>query len=292
MTQQTILHEIPPFKEGEFLYIADRHKARFDYPIHTHDILELNFVEHAAGAQRLVGDSLATIGDLDLVLIASPNLEHAWLQGDCQSADIHEVTLQFYLDDLTTGLLATNAFRSIRDMLDRARKGLAFDRQTIMRVYPLLADICKSEGYYAVRQLFDLLHQLSLGKGQTLATASFAHSDDKSDSRRIKKVKEYIDSNYNRELRLDDLSAMVGMVPGAFSRFFRRHTGQQLSEYVVEARLGHAARMLVDTAMQVSEIGYCCGYNTLSNFNRLFKKYRGCTPSEFRERYYKTKLVV
>lgn len=73
-----ILHEIAPLKEGDFLYIADRHKKEFDYPIHTHDVYELNFVAGAAGVDRIVGDSSETIGDLDLVLITSPNLEHVW----------------------------------------------------------------------------------------------------------------------------------------------------------------------------------------------------------------------
>lgn len=71
-----ILHEIAPLKEGDSLYIADRHKKEFDYPVHTHDVFELNFVANAPGVNRIVGDSSETIGDMDLVLITSPNLEH------------------------------------------------------------------------------------------------------------------------------------------------------------------------------------------------------------------------
>ena len=57
-------------------------------------------------------------------------------------------------------------------------------------------------------------------------------------------------------------------------------------------RLGYAARMLVDTAKSISEIGFDCGFNNLSNFNRIFKKKKGCSPSEFRENYHKTRIII
>ena len=52
-------------------------------------------MEHAAGAQRIVGDSNEIIGEKDLVLITSTELKHAWLNGNCHSNDIHEITIQF-----------------------------------------------------------------------------------------------------------------------------------------------------------------------------------------------------
>jgi AraC-like DNA-binding protein len=54
---------------------------------------------------------------------------------------------------------------------------------------------------------------------------------------------------------------------------------------LLEIRLGHATRMLIETTQSVSEIAYDCGFNNISNFNRLFKKKKGCTPSVFRENY-------
>ena len=91
------------------MYVADRHKKEFDYPIHVHDVLELNFVANGAGTRRVVGDSSEVIGDLDLVLIASPDLEHVWEQHECKSEDIHEVTVQFRLNfDLSTSSFRFN----------------------------------------------------------------------------------------------------------------------------------------------------------------------------------------
>ena len=95
-----------------------------------------------------------------------------------------------------------------------------------------------------------------------------------------------------KDLRLPDLASMAGMSPSAFSRFFKLHTGRNLSEYIIDIRLGYASRMLVDTAKSISEISSCCGFNNLSNFNRIFKKKKNCSPSEFRENYHKTRIIV
>ena len=67
-----VLHEITPLMETDALYIADRHKKEFSYPVHNHDVFELNFVENAAGVRRTVGDNSEVIGDFDLVLF--PNV--------------------------------------------------------------------------------------------------------------------------------------------------------------------------------------------------------------------------
>ena len=91
---------------------------------------------------------------------------------------------------------------------------------------------------------------------------------------------------------MEQLSELVGMAPTAFSRFFKLRTGKTLAEYIVDVRLGVAARQLIDTNEPVSQICYTCGFNTLTNFNRLFKKRKGCSPTEFREKYAKTKVIV
>ena len=126
-----IIHEISPLHSHDVLYIADRHKKEFNYPIHNHEVHELNFVENGKGVRRTVGDSSEVIGDYDLVLITSPDLEHVWEQHECQSDDVHEITIQFNLDTGKDGLLACNPFRSIYDMLQEARKGLSFPLSAI-----------------------------------------------------------------------------------------------------------------------------------------------------------------
>ena len=294
MEESRVIHEITPLMGKDALYIADRRKKEFTYPIHNHEVFELNFVEHASGVRRIVGDSNEVIGDYDLVLITSPDLEHVWEQNTCTSDDIREITIQFYLDMSDDGFLSRNPFYSVRKMLKEARKGLAFPMSAIMRVYQQLDTLSSvKDGFYAVMQFMTILYELSRCDGvRTLATSSYAKVEVESDSRRVLKVKNYIAKNYMDEIRLNTLADIAGMSPSAFSRFFKLHTGRNLSEYIIEMRLGYASRMLVDTAKSVAEISFQSGFNNLSNFNRIFKKKKGCSPSEFRENYHKTRIIV
>ncbi len=294
MEEQRVIHEITPLMGKDFLYIADRRKKEFTYPIHNHEVFELNFVEHASGVRRIVGDSSEVIDNYDLVLITSPDLEHVWEQNACKSEEIREVTIQFDMDFSDEGFMGRNPFNSMRKMLNEARKGLCFPLSAIMKVYSLIDTLSTiKDGFYAVQQFLTILYELSKSEGaRTLATSSYAKVDVESDSRRVLKIKNYINKNYMEEIRLNALADLAGMSSSAFSRFFKLHTGKNLSDYIIEIRLGFASRALVDTSRSISEISFDCGFNNLSNFNRIFKKKKGCSPSEFRENYRKTRVVI
>ena len=294
MIESKVIHEITSLMGKEVLYIAERRKKEFTYPIHNHKVFELNFVEHAPGVHRIVGDSNEVIGDYDLVLITSPDLEHVWEQGSCTSEDIHEITVHFEFDFSEGSLFSRNPFDSVCHMMREARKGLSFSMDAIMRVYPMLTTLCQvKDGFYAFMQFLTILYELSKCDGaHTLASSSYAKVEVTSDSRRVQKVKSYIEQNYKHEIRLKTLADIAGMSSSAFSRFFKLHTGRNLSEYIIDQRLGYASRLLVDSTNSIAEISYQCGFNNLSNFNRIFKKRKGCSPSEFRENYHKTRIIV
>ena len=289
-----IIHEITPLMGKDVLYIADRHKKEFTYPIHNHSVYELNFVENAKGVRRIVGDSQEVIGDYDLCLITSPDLEHVWEQNECHSDDIREITVQFDFSMSDETLFGRNPYASITRMMQEAKKGLSFPLQAIMKVYGMLDTLSSvKDGFYAVQQFLTILYELSrCENARTLASSSYAKVTVEDDSRRILKVKNFISKNYMDELRLPELASLAGMSSSAFSRFFKLHTGRNISEYIIDLRLGYAARLLVDTAKSISELGFDCGFNNLSNFNRIFKKKKGCSPSEFRESYHKTRIIV
>lgn len=289
-----VLHEITPLMDKDILYIADRHKKEFTYPIHNHEVFELNFVEHAAGVRRIVGDSSEVIGEYDLVLITSTELEHVWLQNECKSDDIHEVTIQFHFGLGENSLLSKNPFQKIYRMLNEGRKGLVFPMDAIMKVYNDLTELSSmTDRFEAFIRFLRILNTLSQIDGaRTLATSSYAKVVIEEDSNRILKVKNYINKHYMEELKLKTLADLACMSETSFSRFFKLHTGRTFSDYIIDIRLGYAARMLVDTNKSVADICYLSGYNNLSNFNRLFKRKKGCSPTEFRDNYHKTKIFV
>lgn len=288
-----VITEITPLSPKDCFYLIDRYKESFTYPIHRHNEYELNFVENCKGARRIVGDSIEVLDNYDLALIGS-GLEHTWEQHQCESRNIREITIQFSPDLLGDTLLAKNQMKSLSVMLERSRSGIAFGVQAIMRLYSRIDEITKTQpGFYRVLRLLEILYELSIESNfHTLSSTSFANVGVNADSRRVQKVEDFINRNYHREIRLQELSDLVGMTPTAFSRFFKLRTGRTISDYVIDMRLGYASRLLVDSTMSIGEVCYGCGFNNISNFNRIFKRKKGCSPKVFRENYRKNRVIV
>ena len=279
--------EISRLEPLEVFYVGERHKTYFEYPAHCHEVYELNFVENAAGVVRTVGDSHEPIGDLDLVLITGAKLVHVWEQGTCPEQDIHEITIHIDPDIFHGALMDKRAFASIRRMIERAQRGLAFPIPAIQILREDIINLARSnDSFAAVVRLFNLLYRLSLVENaKELSSSSYVDARQEHEDERVQRVKEYITKNYMHDISLQDMSSLIRMAPDSFSRFFRNKTGRTPNRYLIDYRLGIAARMLVTTQLSVSEIGFSCGFNTLSHFNRLFRESKGCTPSEFREQF-------
>ena len=291
-SKDKVIKEITPLSEKDFFYIADRVKREFTYPIHFHSDYELNFTENAAGVKRIVGDNVEVIGDYDLVLVSSKELEHVLEQHECRSPKIREITIQFSPDIFENNFTNKQQFDSIRKMLVKGQKGIAFPMSAIMKVYPLLDSLSmEQDSFYAVMKFFTILYELSKCKeAKTLSSSPFARIDTHSESRRVQNIQQYINENYKQDIRLPVLAQMAGMSAVAFSRFFKARTGTSLSDYIIDVRLGHASQMLVQTSTPVADICFECGFNNLSNFNRIFKKKKGCSPQEYRKQFKKKDL--
>ena len=294
MQISNIFREVTPLSAEDCFVIRSRVKSEFNYPVHVHPEFELNYIENAPGAQRLIGDSLEEIGDYELCLIGNENLEHAWMNGSCDSKDIFEITIQFHKDLFFESMLSKRQFHSVAIMFENAKKGIVYSRETILKVRDLLHKLCKNEeGFHSVIDLLNILQTLSEDKNsRILATSTFANRDDSSDSRRIQKVIDFLHENYQKEIHLADVAGHVNMSEVSFSRFMKKRTGKNYIEYLNDLRLGIASRHLIDTTKTVAEISYECGFNNLSNFNRIFKKRKGVTPKEFRESYTKMRILI
>ena len=288
-----VISEIPPLSTKDIFFLVDRNKNEFTYPLHKHVELELNFVENCKGVKRIVGDSIEILGDYDLALIGS-NIEHEWEQNECASRNIREITIQFSPDLVSDTLLCKTQFESIQRLFLDAQRGVAFSLPAIMKVFSKLDAITKTtERFYQYTGLLEILYDLSQCKDyHVLASNSFAQAERQNESRRIQLVTEYIDKNYKEEVKLQTLADMVYMTPSSFSRFFKLRTGKNISDYIIDIRLGYASRMLADSIVPIVDICYQCGFNNVSYFNRIFKKKKGCTPTVFRSNYHKFKIIV
>ena len=288
-----IITEITPLSEKDCFYLVDRYKDRFTFPVHRHEEYELNFLANCTGARRVVGDSMETIGEYDLVLIGN-GIEHGWEQHECDNNRIREITIQFSHDLFGESLLEKTQLASVRRMLEVSSNGIVFSSGSIMKVFNRLDNLTKIDsGFYGMIELMAILYELAEeGNYRRLSSSSFASLKPTVDSRRVQKVQDYINLRYKEDIRLSDLAALVGMTPTAFSRFFKLRTGRSISDYIIGIRLDVASRDLVSTRTPIADICFSSGFNNVSNFNRIFKKNKGCTPKEFREVYKRNKFLV
>jgi two-component system response regulator YesN len=98
------------------------------------------------------------------------------------------------------------------------------------------------------------------------------------------RVKSYINDNYAQDISLDDVSRLVDISPYYFSKLFKQEVGENFIEYLTRTRITHAMRLLEDSRYSIKEVCLMCGYSDPNYFSRIFKKYEGMTPSEYRER--------
>jgi AraC-like DNA-binding protein len=280
-----IIREITPLTQNDCFTIFSRVKKEFTFPLHYHEELELNLIINAKGARRIVGDHIDTIDDLELVLVG-PNLYHAWFTHQCKSAEIREVTIQWHKDLFEDKLLRRNQLSFIRGMMDRSQKGILFSREAAAALAPRILSLNQKNGFDSVLELLSILHDLSISRNmRTLSDASFTNQHFTYNSRRIEKAFEYMNTNYDKPITLGEVARLVSMTEVSFSRFIKKRTGNTFIDSLNEIRLGHASRLLIDTTHSISEISYHCGFNNISNFNRIFKKKKTCTPKEFRENF-------
>ncbi|MGB3006925.1 MAG: AraC family transcriptional regulator [Chitinophagaceae bacterium] len=283
--QNSIMREITPLTSSDCFTLFSRVKSEFDFPLHYHEELELNFIMNAKGARRMIGDHIAEIDDLELVLIGS-NLPHVWQTYKCKSKEIKEITIQFHKDLFDEKFLRRNQMNFIRSMLERSAKGILFSRQTIEQITPRLSILVQKQGFDSVLELLSILHDLSVSRNMhTLSDTTFNNAEISYNSRRIERAFEYMNQNFQKNITLTEVSKLVNMTDVSFSRFFKARTGITFMDSLLELRLGHASRLLIDTTQSVSEVAYNCGFNNISNFNRLFKKKKSCTPKDFRDSY-------
>jgi AraC-like DNA-binding protein len=287
-----VMREITPLTPGDCFTIFSRVKQKFDFPLHYHDEYELNLIINAKGAKRVVGGHIEVIDDLELVLVG-PNVYHAWFTHQCQSKSITEVTIQFHKDLFDDKFLRRNQLSFVKNMIERSQRGILFSPETIAALKDRIYSLNKKSGFDSVLELLSILHDLSISRNmKTLSDSSFSNEQFHYNSRRIEKVFEYMNGHYNMQITLAEVAKIANMPEASFSRFIKKRTGKTFIDSLNEIRLGHASRMLIDTTNTVAEIAYKCGFNNISNFNRIFKRKKFCIPKDFRETYTGNRIFI
>ncbi len=279
-----IHREITPLTEGDCFVVLDRKKKIFGFPLHFHPEYELNLMINGKGVERIVGDSIEYIENKELVFIG-PNLIHAWSKGKATNESIREVTIQFHKDLFHESLLNRNIMNPIKELFKRSSRGILFSEDTINSTIKRIIDLTKKSSIDLYIDLTNILFDLACSRKQIILSTGAIKNEDFYNSNKIKKVYEYVQQNYENKIKVEDVADMLNMSIVTFSRFMKQRTLRTFIEFLNDIRLGHATRWLLETDMNIAEIAYRCGFNNLGYFNRIFKKEKGCTPSEFKENF-------
>lgn len=294
MRKVEVLNKVTPLSDEDCFWVMHRPKTGFNYPLHIHNEFELNYLENATGAIRIVGESVEEMSDLDLVLIAG-GTQHAYSNHKCPCRDVSEITIQFH-ESLFDSLINKRHFKSIKNMFENASSGLVFSKAMILSIRQDLKRLSNDEqpdSFYNLLLLIDILKKLSLDKEtRRLNTENTVKILKDIETDRLDTIMLYLHKNYQSHITLTDVASLISMSEASLTRFLKRWTGKTFIDNLNDIRISEAVCRLIDTSDSISEICYKCGFNNLSNFNRAFKRRKGNTPTEYREKYSRTRFRI
>jgi AraC-like DNA-binding protein len=281
---KNVIREVSPLAMGDCFLVTSRTMKKADIPVHNHEEIELSLVINARGAKRIVGNHTGEAEEKELLLVGT-NLPHGWLNHHCQSEEIQEIRLHIQPDLLDEKLLGRNQLTDIRIMLERAKQGILFSMATTEEIALKLEALSTQSGFSSLLSLLAILHDLSVVTDtRMLSDASFPNEKYRDHSRRIEQVFEYMHANFRSQVTLADVSRIANMPEASFSRYIKKKTGHTFIDHLNEIRLSHVSKLLTENTDAIADIALTCGFNNMANFNRTFKRMKGCTPKEFRRK--------
>ncbi len=259
-----------------------------DYPWkrnvwNLHPEYEIHLIRNASGV-ALIGDHIGWFEPGHLTVVGG-GLPHNWVSdaGPGGVIEGRDIVLQFDADRLRKAAGAMPELHNIEDFLRRALRGLRFFGETRRTAAGLLEAIGPARGLERLSLFFHLLHVLATSREcEPLSSPNFIGSVDEAALDRVQRALAYIFENVGSDIRLADVARLTGLSETAFSRFFKRNSGNSFSEHVAKLRIGRACELLSNSDLLVIDICFQVGYRNLSNFNRQFRQERGTTPSRYR----------
>ncbi|WP_186757981.1 AraC family transcriptional regulator [Echinicola salinicaeni] len=270
--------------------------AKHSYPYfldiwHYHSELELVYILKSKGT-RFIGDNIEQFDQGDLILIGE-NLPHLWqndpeyfeekIEGSAEAYSVH-----FNKNFAGEEFLNLPEMKEVRKLLDKANQGIRFLGETKKNALAWMQKIHEAEGVNQLVILMEFLAALSQEEDiDLLSTDGFSFPLHITGDDRVDKVYSFTFNNFKRNITLEEVAELVHLNPTAFCRYFKKSTKKTYSKFLNEIRVGYACKLLIEERLNISEVGYECGFNNLSNFNRQFKNVMDISPSEYMKKHKK-----
>lgn len=255
----------------------------FKTPWHFHPELELTYIVTSDGI-RYVGDSVMEFEEGDLVLLG-PNLPHCWKNTDVENQLASSIVLQWPKDVLGDHWIQKSEFTSIRELISRSSCGIKFNRSISSEIAPLLYQILEEAPFEKVLLLLRILQRLASTDDYELLSSEDLPTIDLKASERIENIYNFVSENYRRKITLKEVADVVSLAEESFCRFFYKIFNKTFFTFLNEYKIKLACKLLIETDLQVSEIAYQCGYESLPFFYRQFKRCMGYSPLCYRKKF-------
>lgn len=254
---------------------------------HYHPELELHFIVRGEGV-RFVGDNVSNFNAGELLLLGE-NLPHMWRCNEQYfrqdpAITAEAVVVQFLPDFVGQDFLQKPESDAIQHLYDKAKAGLVITGRTREKLIPLMLQSAKTAGLQRLVLILTMLEILSKSDEMCLiSTKDGLYQPNKEETDRLNKVYNYALTHYKEELTLEEIASVANLSVTSFCRYFKTVTKKTFHDFLIEIRISHAQRMLVeDKTITTETVCFECGFNNRSNFFAHFKRITGLTPHEYK----------
>jgi len=255
-------------------------------PAHRQPEFELILVKEGV-TKRLIGDKMETFTAGEVIFLGSGAgysllNENNYSQGIQVSGTATSILLHFNKDIFSQGFYQLEETVKINEFFARASRGIKIKGKTMQVIAHRMQVLLDATGFDRVIGMMEILHILSLSKEVEYITGEARGAKMPIRCDRLNDVYTYVADNYYKDITLQSIASVAHLTPPAFCRVFKQQTKKHFIEYLNEVRISNACKYLAQSSLNISEIGFECGYKTISNFNKIFKKITGFSPKEYR----------
>ncbi len=247
---------------------------------HIHPEYELVYIRNGQG-KRHVGNTISTYTDGDLILLG-PNVPHSSLSNNMYP-DNTEVVIQFRENFAGMDFWNIPEMAQVNRLFNRSRQGISFGVDVRHQLADDITGLQHLKGFHRLMAFLEILQALAVTKDYTLLGADSSSLLIKEvDYNRINKVYAYVEDHFGDEIVPSEIARHVNMTLPAFCRFFKRTTEKTFTTFLNEFRISYACQLIMEGSLSLAEISYHCGFQSVSYFNRQFKKIVGTNPTVYK----------
>jgi len=286
------MHEQVSFAPRTMLKVKWDDFPHFTFPWHFHSEFEIVYVLKSSG-KRFVADSVEPFQEGDITLMGS-YLPHFWksdVPGNTATSRVNAIVVQFHMDFFREEINSYPEFHRINELMKRAARGIHFSKTSGEKIGKMLKRLLKLDGLERMLYFIKLMDTMARTENyRILASKAYLLEEHKELNNRLDKIMHFINTNYQRKISQEEVAAKIGMTTVAFCRYFKEKTGKGFIFFVNEMRIGYACKLLIENHLSISQICFECGFNNISNFNRMFKRQTSYTPGEYQQQFVKASV--